>query len=78
MCGYVVVNATHGGFHVCDCRTNTSRLSHAEAISTKCRTKGSALAQLRQQLCAPLSLLDHYTTLDGSAFQSGWEGTRVL
>jgi hypothetical protein len=39
MCGYVVVNATHGGFHVCDCRTNTSRLSHAEAISAMCRNQ---------------------------------------
>ena len=46
MCGYVVVNATHGGFHVCDCRTDTSRLSHAEAISAMCRNQRFATSTI--------------------------------
>jgi hypothetical protein len=65
MCGYVVVNATHGGFHVCDCRTNTSRLSHAEAISAMCRNQRFATSTV-----AATTLRS--TQLTRSLQHSGW------
>ena len=65
MCGYMVVNATHGGFHVCDCRTDTSRLSHAEAISAMCRNERFASSTV-----AVTTLLS--TPLSRSLQHSGW------
>jgi len=61
----VVVNATHGGFHVCDCRTDTSRLSHAEAISAMCRNERFASSTV-----AVTTLLS--TPLSRSLQHSGW------
>ena len=65
MCGYLVVNATHGGFHVCDCRTNTSRLSHTEAISAMCRNQRFATSAV-----AATTLRS--TQLTRSLHDSGW------
>jgi len=65
MCGYVVVNATHGGFHVCDCRTNTSRLSHAEAISALCRNQRFATSTV-------VATTLRSTQLTRSLHDSGW------
>jgi len=64
-CGYVVVNATHGGFHVCDCRTDASRLSHAEAISAVCGHPGFAASTV-----AVTTLRS--TQLTRSLQHSGW------
>lgn len=39
VCGYLVVNSTRGGFHICDCRTNADKLSQADAILALCASK---------------------------------------